>query len=234
LNGQRVPRVISPPSWWGSPRPSAHAVLPRLLSGRAEQLPTSNSSCARWFSAVQIEALMSGEIDLGDGKATVEAARHRVAAAAARATRRRVARCSPAGGADPAADPQRPRCQDVVMYSPVQARYFNELPDQHLHHRGRTPHYVSSSRRCTRCWCWCAPCIGIALVPASAATAASRRGGVRSIGAFRERPVELDAAWRGDSTKTGTVARAARRPAATGVDHRCATRRRDCLDDLVG
>ncbi len=42
--------------------------------------------------------------------------------------------------------------------------------------------------------------IGIALVPASAATLHPDGVVFRSIGAFRERPVELDAVWRGDSS----------------------------------
>lgn len=42
--------------------------------------------------------------------------------------------------------------------------------------------------------------IGIALVPASAATLHPEGVAFRTIGAFRERPVELDAVWRGDST----------------------------------
>jgi DNA-binding transcriptional LysR family regulator len=42
--------------------------------------------------------------------------------------------------------------------------------------------------------------IGIALVPASAATLHPDNVVFRTIGAFRERPVELDAVWRGDSS----------------------------------
>ena len=42
--------------------------------------------------------------------------------------------------------------------------------------------------------------IGIALVPASAATPHSDGVVFRSIAAFRERPVELDAVRRGDSS----------------------------------
>lgn len=42
--------------------------------------------------------------------------------------------------------------------------------------------------------------LGIALVPASAATLHPDGAVFRSIGAFRERPVELDAVWRGDSS----------------------------------
>ena len=42
--------------------------------------------------------------------------------------------------------------------------------------------------------------IAIALVPASAATLHPDWVVFRSIGAFRGRPVELDAVWRGDSS----------------------------------
>ena len=40
----------------------------------------------------------------------------------------------------------------------------------------------------------------VTLVPASAATLHPEGVVFRTIGAFRERPVELDAVWRGDST----------------------------------
>lgn len=47
--------------------------------------------------------------------------------------------------------------------------------------------------------------IGIALVPASAATLHPEGVTFRTIGAFRERPVELDAVWWGGSTNPALV-----------------------------
>jgi DNA-binding transcriptional LysR family regulator len=90
--------------------------------------------------------------------------------------------------------------QDVIMYSPVQARYFNELLISTFTIAGATPRYVQYVTQVHTMLVLVRSGIGIALVPASAATLHPEGVAFRSIGAFRERPVELDAVWRGDST----------------------------------
>jgi DNA-binding transcriptional LysR family regulator len=86
------------------------------------------------------------------------------------------------------------------MYSPVQARYFNELLISTFTIAGATPRYVQFVTQVHTMLVLVRSGIGIALVPASAATLHPEGVVFRSIGAFRERPVELDAAWRADST----------------------------------
>jgi len=90
--------------------------------------------------------------------------------------------------------------QDVIMYSPVQARYFNELLISTFTIAGATPRYVQYVTQVHTMLVLVRSAIGIALVPASAATLHPDGVVFRSIGAFRERPVELDAVWRGDSS----------------------------------
>ena len=90
--------------------------------------------------------------------------------------------------------------QDFVMYSPVQARYFNELLISTFTIAGATPRFVQFVTQVHTMLVLVRSGIGIALVPASAATLHPEGVVFRTIGAFRERPVELDAAWRGDST----------------------------------
>ena len=90
--------------------------------------------------------------------------------------------------------------QEVIMYSPVQARYFNELLISAFTIAGATPRYVQYVTQVHTMLVLVRSGIGIALVPASAATMHPEAVVFRSIGAFRERPVELDAVWRSDAT----------------------------------
>ena len=90
--------------------------------------------------------------------------------------------------------------QDVIMYSPVQARYFNELLISTLTIAGATPHYVQYVTQVHTMLVLVRSEIGIAPVPASAATPHSDGVVFRSIAAFRQRPVDLDAVRRGDSS----------------------------------
>ena len=90
--------------------------------------------------------------------------------------------------------------QDVIMYSPVQARYFNELLISTFTIAGATPRYRQYLTQVHTMLVLVRSGIGIALVSASAATLHPDGVVLRSIGAFRERPVELDAVWRGDSS----------------------------------
>jgi DNA-binding transcriptional LysR family regulator len=78
--------------------------------------------------------------------------------------------------------------QDVIMYSPVQARYFNELLVSTFTIAGATPRYVQYVTQVHAMLVLVRAGIGIALVPASAATLHPEGVVFRSIGAFRERP----------------------------------------------
>ena len=87
--------------------------------------------------------------------------------------------------------------QDVIMYSPVQARYFNELLISTFTIAGATPRYVQTVTQVHTMLVLVRSGIGIALVPASAATVHPEGVVFRSIGAFRERSVS--------STRCGAV-----------------------------
>jgi hypothetical protein len=85
------------------------------------------------------------------------------------------------------------------MYSPVQARYFNELLISRFTIAGATPRCADRGTG--------AHDVGVGVVGHRHGTGARLAAALhpervvfRSIGAFRERPVELDAVWRGDST----------------------------------
>lgn len=179
---------------------SAHAVLPRLLERSRAKLPDVKLELREMVSAVQLEGLMTGEIDLGMARPPLKRPGivsrpllHEQLVAALPVehplvTQARQLTLNDLDG------------QDVVMYSPIQARYFNELLISAFTIAGATPRYVQFVTQVHTMLVLVRSGIGIALVPASAATLHPEGVVFRSIGAFRERPVELDAVWRGDST----------------------------------
>ena len=179
---------------------SAHAVLPRLLERTREVLPDVKLELREMVSAVQMESLMAGEIDLGMARPPLK----RPGIVSRPLLHEQLVAALPA--AHPLAALGRQLIlndldgQDVVMYSPVEARYFNELLISTFTIAGATPRYVQFVTQVHTMLVLVRSGMGIALVPASAATLHPEGVVFRSIGAFRERPVELDAAWRSDST----------------------------------
>lgn len=179
---------------------SAHAVLPRLLEQTRSTLPDVKLELREMVSSVQVEALMSGEIDLGMARPPLK----RPGIVSRPLLHEQLVAALPAG--HPLAEQARQLTlndldgQDFVMYSPVQARYFNELLISTFTIAGATPRFVQFVTQVHTMLVLVRSGIGIALVPASAATLHPEGVVFRTIGAFRERPVELDAAWRGDST----------------------------------
>lgn len=179
---------------------SAHAVLPRLLERTRAVLPDVKLELREMVSAVQLEGLASGEIDLGMARPPLKRPgivsrpllhEQLVAAIPAAHELARLGRQLTLNDLDG---------QDVIMYSPVEARYFNELLISTFTIAGATPRYVQFVTQVHTMLVLVRSGIGIALVPASATTLHPEDVTFRSIGAFRERPVELDAAWRSDST----------------------------------
>ena len=151
-------------------------------------------------TAVQLEGLMTGEVDLGMARPPVRRPGlvsrpllHEQLIAA-------LPEAHPLVGLGRQLTLNDLDGQDVIMYSPVQARYFNELLISTFTIAGATPRYVQTVTQVHTMLVLVRSGIGIALVPASAATLHPEGVVFRSIGAFRERPVELDAVWRGDST----------------------------------
>jgi DNA-binding transcriptional LysR family regulator len=179
---------------------SAHAVLPRLLDRTREQLPDVKLELREMVSSVQVEALMTGELDLGMARPPL----NRPGLVSRPLLHEQLIAALPLE--HPLAGVTRQLTlsdldgQDVIMYSPVQARYFNELLISTFTIAGATPRYVQYVTQVHTMLVLVRSGIGLALVPASAATLHPDGVVFRSIGAFRERPVELDAVWRSDST----------------------------------
>ncbi len=180
---------------------SAHVVLPRLLAAAREKLPDVKLDLREMVTAVQLEGLMTGEVDLGMARPPIR----RLGLVSRPLLHEQLIAALPE--AHPMAGLRRQLTlndldgqEGVIMYSPVQARYFNELLISTFTIAGATPRYVQTVTQVHTMLVLVRSGIGIALVPASAATLHPEGVVFRSIGAFRERPVELDAVWRGDST----------------------------------
>lgn len=179
---------------------SAHAVLPPLLEATRAKLPDVKLDLREMVTAAQIEGLVSGELDLGIARPPLK----RPGLVSRPLLHEQLVAALPAD--HPLASLGRQLTlndldgQDVVMYSPVQARYFNELLISTFTIAGATPRYVQTVTQVHTMLVLVRSGIGIALVPASATTLHPEGVAFRSIAAFRERPVELDAVWRSDST----------------------------------
>lgn len=184
---------------------SAHAVLPRLLEAARAKLPDVKLDLREMVTAAQIEGLVTGELDLGMARPPLK----RPGLVSRPLLHEQLIAALPNG--HPLTELGRQLTlndldgQDVVMYSPVQARYFNELLISTFTIAGATPRYVQTVTQVHTMLVLVRSGIGIALVPASAATLHPEGVEFRSIGAFRERPVELDAVWRSDSTNPALI-----------------------------
>ena len=179
---------------------SAHAVLPRLLARARERLPDVKLDLREMVTSAQIDGLMSGELDLGMARPPLK----RPGLVSRPLLHEQLVVALPAE--HPLSGLSRQLTlndldgQDLIMYSPVQARYFNELLISTFTIAGATPRYVQYVTQVHTMLVLVRSGIGLALVPASAATLHPEGVVFRTIGVFRERPVELDAVWRGDST----------------------------------
>lgn len=200
LNVKRVPAGDLGTVVIGFTAASAHPVLPRLFEATRQQMPDVKLDLREMVTAAQIEALMTGELDLGMARPPLK----RPGLVSRPLLHEQLIAALPA--AHPLVEVRRQLTlndldgQDMVMYSPVQARYFNELLISTFTIAGATPRYVQYVTQVHTMLVLVRSGIGIALVPASTATLHPEGVVFRSIGAFRERPVELDAVWRGDST----------------------------------
>jgi len=149
---------------------SAHVVLPRLLGAAREKLPDVKLDLREMVTAVQLEGLMTGEVDLGMARPPVRRPGlvsrpllHEQLVAA-------LPEAHPLVGLGRQLTLNDLDSQDVIMYSPVQARYFNELLISTFTIAGATPRYVQTVTQVHTMLVLVRSGIGMALVPASAAT----------------------------------------------------------------
>lgn len=178
---------------------AAHAVLTRLLQAARELLPDVELGLHEMVSSAQLDALSRGRLDLALARPPL----NRPDIESRPLLRESLIAALPS--AHPLAE-RRARLtigdldgQSVIMYSHVEARYFYELLINTFSLAGCSPRYTQYVTQIHTMLTLVRSGLGLALVPASAATL--RLDGVvfRPIDTDRDRPVALDAAWRSDN-----------------------------------
>lgn len=177
---------------------SAHAVLPRLLEKSKEQLPDVTVVLREMVSSAQVDGLASGDLDLGLIRPDVT----RVGIESRPIHHERLIAALPKGHPLAIADHVAIEDYDdqpVIMYSPVDARYFNELLISTFTIAGVSPRYVQYVTQVNTMLVLVRSGLGIALVPESAASMHPKGIMFKPVTAVRDRPVQLAAAWRSDN-----------------------------------
>ncbi|WP_032377502.1 LysR substrate-binding domain-containing protein [Rhodococcoides fascians] len=177
---------------------SAHAVLPQLLDAAREKLPDVKLVLREMVSAVQMESLAVGDLDLGLARPPLK----RPGIASRPVLHESLIAAMPEH--HPLAEKDELSVEDfdeqpIIMYSPVDARYFHELLISTFTIVGVTPRYVQYVTQVHTMLVLVRSGIGLALVPESASTMRPEGVVFRPVRTVKERPVELDAAWRVDN-----------------------------------
>ncbi len=177
---------------------SAHAVLPRLLASAREILPDVKLVLREMVSSAQIESLSGGELDLG----LVRPIMTRPGISSRPIHHERLIAALPAD--HELVDAEHLTIEDfddrpVVMYSPVDARYFHELLISTFTIVGATPRYVQYVTQVHTMLVLVRSGLGMALVPESAATMHPEGVVFKEVTSVRDRPVQMNAAWRPDN-----------------------------------
>ncbi|MDV7243424.1 MULTISPECIES: LysR substrate-binding domain-containing protein [Rhodococcus] len=177
---------------------SAHAVLPRLLEAARDTLPDVKIDLREMVTSVQIDALTSGELDLG----LIRPILTRPGIDTRPIHHENLVAALPQG--HPLAEQDHLTVEDfddqpVVMYSPVDARYFHELLISTFTIVGASPRYVQYVTQVHTMLVLVRSGLGMALVPESAQTMHPEGVVFRPVTSVRDRPVQMNAAWRADN-----------------------------------
>lgn len=177
---------------------SARAVLPRLMQSAREKLPDVRLVLREMVTAAQVDALAAGDLDLGIVRPMVS----RPGIATRPLHRERLVAALPADHDLAQAD--RLTIEDfdgqpVVMYSPVDARYFNELLISTFTAVGASPRYVQYVAQVHTMLVLVHSGLGMALVPESAMTMHPDGVVFKNVSAIRDQPVQMNVAWRSDN-----------------------------------
>ncbi|MEE2057109.1 LysR substrate-binding domain-containing protein [Rhodococcus artemisiae] len=177
---------------------SARAVLPRLLQTAREKLPDVRLVLREMVTSAQVDALAGGDLDLGLVRPMVS----RPGIHTRPLHRERLVAALPVD--HELASTEDLRIEDfdgqaVIMYSPVDARYFNELLISTFTAVGAAPRYVQYVTQVHTMLVLVQSGLGMALVPESAMTMHPDGVEFRQVSAVRDRPVQMNMAWRHDN-----------------------------------
>ncbi len=176
---------------------AAYGFLPDLIAACRARLPEVDFSLKEMVSGDQLEALASGQIDAGLLRPPIarpEFASRRVLAEpllAAIPKRHALASAATVSIKDFDGEP-------LVMYSPYEARYFHDLLVSLFTHADVLPRYVQHLSQIHSILAMVRAGLGLAIVPAAAASLKIADVRLRPLKLRTAAPVELFLVWRRD------------------------------------
>ena len=176
---------------------TAYGFVPDLIAACRTQLPEVDLSLKEMVSGDQLEALMSGQIDIGLLRPPIG----RPEFSAMRVVAERLLVAFPQGHAFAARDTVAPWELDghpFIMYSPHESRYFHDLVVTLLMRADTRPRYVQHLSQIHSILAMVCAGLGVAIVPEAAANLNFRGVELRPLQVSGPPPVETYLVWRRD------------------------------------
>ena len=190
LAAKRVARGEAGSVTIGFTAAASYGFLPRLIAAARAEMPDVDLALKEMVTADQTEALSSGRIDRRGAAEAVCVARERLMLAVPRGHRL-------AAGREPSiADLDR---QPLIMYSPVEGRYFYDLIAGLFQAAGVAPDHVQHISQAHTMLALVGAGIGAALVPEAARSLRFEGVVLRPLRLPAEAAAELFAVWRRDN-----------------------------------
>ncbi|MCR5879712.1 LysR family transcriptional regulator [Phenylobacterium sp. J367] len=177
---------------------TAYSYLPSLVMACQEALPDIGLVLNETVTRDQIEALVSGQIDIGLLRPPVS----RSELSAVRVTAEPMVVALPEGhhlASHEAIRPKDLQGESFIMYSSHDARYFHDLVVSVLEEHGVFPRHVQHMVQIHSILALVRAGVGLAVVPASAAALRYERVVFRPLATKRPRQAELYLVWRKDT-----------------------------------
>jgi len=178
---------------------TAYSFLPALITACQERLPNVSLVLIEMVTHDQLEALISGELDIGLLRPPItrpELASTRVLAEPLLAA---LPTAHPLAAA-PAVNLRDFDQQPFIMYSSHGARYFHDALTALFAEHGVQPRYVQHLVQIHSMLALVRAGVGVTIVPESAQALGYQGVVLRPIAARRQKSIELDLVWRVDST----------------------------------
>jgi DNA-binding transcriptional LysR family regulator len=180
---------------------TAYSFLPALITGCQAQLPNVSLVLNEMVTHDQLEALLSGELDIGLLRPPIA----RAELAAARVLAEPLLAALPAEhplAAAPSVELRDFDQQPFIMYSSHGARYFHDALTALFAEHGVQPRYVQHLVQIHSMLALVRAGVGVTIVPKSAEALGYQGVVLRPLAARRQKSIELDLVWRTDSANT--------------------------------
>jgi DNA-binding transcriptional LysR family regulator len=201
LAAKRVARGEAGSVTVGFTAAASYGLLPRLIAAARTEMPDVDLALKEMVTADQTDALSSGRIDLGLMRPPID---RRGGAEAVCVARERLMLAVPRGhrlatGREPATVGCLDR-QPLIMYSPVEGRYFYDLLAGLFRAAGVVPDHVQHISQAHTMLALVGAGIGVALVPEAARSLRFDGVVLRPLRLPAEAAAQLFAVWRRDNT----------------------------------